>query len=413
MICKNCHAELADDATVCEQCGCDLTEPTPVEPDPYATPAEPTPVAESIEPTPVAAPVSTPYIPESNFYAAPISAVPAPKKKKGLIIGLIAAVVILAAVAVVIYLGCADGRTVDEARSLADDGEYVEALDLLDSIEDPSSDVKKEIKSLQNEIYESIENEVTTLLENGSPKDALDCLNRYDFIPNYEKVLKNIYEAMENEVTSLLENGSPKDALECLNDYDFIPNYDKVLKKVYEAMEDEIFALMDEGEYIKAQELLDDYDFLPSHNTLAAQIKYESFIIYAAFDLRPIMKNPSSLQISTVEIYEYTSDDYIYPTLVFYSTGQNGFGGYSGSYEVFLGDDLTYTGSTSTLDTDDIDDYSDYLVAYLILLYRENDDYAGTDAVYDLARINSFLPNGKMPNIDITQYARQTGENAI
>lgn len=367
MICKNCHAEPADGSTVCEQCGCDLCEPMPVaepvsvETNPNAVPTEANFYATPVEPNPYAAAVTTPYP----------SAAPK-KKKKGLIIGLIAAAaVIIAVVAVVIYLGGADGRTVEKAQSLAGDGEYLEALDLLDSIEDPSSDVKQDIKTLKNEIYEGIENEVKSLLDDGSPKDALEYLNEYNFIPNYDKVLENIYEGMENE----------------------------------------IFALMDEGEYIKAQELLDAYDFLPSHETLAAQIKYESFILFSAFDLRPLMKNPSSLQINTVEFYD---DGEIYPTIVINDSGQNGFGGYSTSYVLFFGDDLNYTGSTTTLDISETEYESlEYYTASIIFMYRKIDDYAVTDAVYDLARINSFLPSGNMPNIDITQYARQSAETGV
>lgn len=352
MKCNYCQSELPEEAVLCPHCGRPQEEAAQASPEEAAV--QELPSEEEIVP----AEVPEEALPESPACVQP----PKNKKKLWIILGAAALAVLIAASAVLIYLGGADGRTLKQAQELADSEEYEQALDLLDTIEDPSSDIRKEMKTLKSEIYDAIDSEVTRLLQNESAQKALDYLNEYDFIPNYGSLLSEIYERME----------------------------------------DDIYALMDEGEYIDAQALLLEYSFLPNYETLGLQIKYETFIIQCAFDLRPMMKNPSSLQVNSVEFYNTDAD---YPTVVINESGQNGFGGYSTGYVLFDDDDLTYIGSVSSLDTSDLDDYVDKMIAFLILAYRSNEDYAVTDAVFDLSRINSFLPSGKMPNIDITQYA--------
>ncbi len=335
---------------------------TSADPIPAATaPATPVPTAITYVPTAIPAPSVTP----------PIDNAKKPSKKGlkvtiGLLIGafIISIVAIIAGVAIYLYVQGADGRTLEQAQVLADDEQYAEALELLDTIEDPSADIKKEIKALKEDIHTGILDKFAELLEKKSAKDAFAYLETY---------------------TSL-------------------SNYDELKDQISDCVEEHIYALMDEGEYIEAQDVLSTISFLPKYDLISRQLKYETFIIQCAFDLRPIMKNPSSLQINSVEFYDASE---VYPFVIISESGQNGFGGYATGYVIFDDDDLTYMGSCSTLDLDDIDDddYSDYLTAVLILGYRKS-DLEITDAVFDLSRINAFIASGKMPNIDIKQYAK-------
>lgn len=355
MKCTYCQSELPENSAFCTHCGQKIAE-VPVTPE---------------------APVTDVLSENQAFFSEAqqdvLNAVgsqssPKSKKRRWVIAASVAVLVVVAVAAVLIYLSGADGRTVEEAQLLADCEEYQEALLLLDTIEDPSADIRKEMNALKTEIYDGIESRINTLFLNDSAQSALDYLNEF---PD-------------------------------------IPAYDTLLAEIYARVEDDIYTLMDDGEYIKAQELLLACGFLPNYEAIGSQIMYETFIIQCTFDLRPLMKNPSSLQINSVEFYNTGAD---YPAVVVNDSGQNGFGGYSNSYVLFDDDDLTYLGSVTTLDTDDLDDVADLLIAYLIISYRGNEDYAVNDAVFDLARINAFLPSGKMPNIDITQYANANSQD--
>ncbi len=360
MKCNHCQADLPEEAEVCTSCG-----NVPTEPKESTEPAEAVPeiIADATEvPTTESITVSTPAVPSAAYtpYAPPA-------KKKGLKIALIAvaAVAVLVAVVVFVYLQGADGRVVDEAQSLVYSGKYNEALNLLDTIEDPSSDTARDIYNLKNDIYSAIESNISGLIAQGKTDEALEALKANEAIPSYDDLQNDIYEAIEAQ----------------------------------------IFALMDEGEYIDAQALLEENNFIANYDKLSNQIMYETMIIRCVFALRPNMKNPSSLQINSVEIYDV--DDAAYPAFVMIESAQNGFGGYASACVVFDTDDLDYLGSCTSIYEPDDDDIAEQLTALLVRTYREKNKVID-DAPYDLSRINSFIPTGKMPNIDYEQYKAET-----
>lgn len=279
------------------------------------------------------------------------------KRKKPLlfVLGGIFSVILFVVLALVLTK---PGRTVKRAQELSLLGEYGNALVLLSELDSSKA------RLAEKEVYSQVEEELESYLE-----DA-----------HYEKARKILEEL--------------PDTSEC----------DELKEMLYDSIEDGISALMDAGDYIAAQKLLDESEELPNFALLQEQIKYESLILNCAFDLRPHLNNPASLQINWVEIYPGDSDDK-YPALVYFYSGQNGFGGTSAKYGVSSRADATHLGGTESLDTDDLDDYSEMLVAILINAYREESELS---VFFNLNRVNTLLAAGNMPKIDITQYASKT-----
>ena len=358
MKCHHCQADIPDNAKFCMYCG-NIVAEQELSDQPEDMSEE---TMESIEDIPTT--MDPPISPEAESQIIPIetfTATEPPAKKKNLKITLISvsAVIVLAVVGVFIYLLGADGRTVDEAQSQFYSGNYMEALNLLDTIDNPSGDTSRDIHNLKDEIYAAAEEDINKLIEDGKSSDALELLNTYAFLPSYNDLQSNIYKSVETAV----------------------------------------FSLMDQGEYIEAQALLEKNNFITNYDSLARQIKFETLILQCVFNLRPLMKNPSSLQINEVEIYDIKTE---YPAFVFSQSGQNGFGGYSSSYVAFSSSDLDYIGSCKSIYDPDEDDVVERLIALLIKGYRDKSETI--EAPYDLARINSFIPSGKKPNINFEQY---------
>ena len=199
-------------------------------------------------------------------------------------------------------------------------------------------------------------------------------------------------------VKSLISENSYLEALDTLKDLNDPSKGDSLKEDIYDGMEKEITDLMKEGDYIKAQKKLDKYNMIPQYSSLAESLKYETFALYALMDLRPSLKNPSSLQVSEVLFFGATEDSE-YPGMTLTTSGQNGFGGYATNYTMISAKDLTVVGSCSSLDVDKLSDYSEKLICVLIMALLEG----GTkmNIKVDINRLNAVLSSGVTPKLDI------------
>lgn len=233
--------------------------------------------------------------------------------------------------------------------------------------------------------------------------EAVSALSKVEQTDEVIALQDKIYGIVEDNVAELLDDEDYKEALKLLEQWETLPAYTELTD---EALEGRVEELMNDGEYTDALAVLDDHKSVSNNEKLYNKVKWESIILECAFNLRPSMKNPTSLQITSIEAYDTSASDASYPAIILQSSGQNGFGGYSTSLVAFSTTDLSLLGSTSTMDIDDADDYTELLIIYLIETYRES----GKDISYlafDLSRINSFLGSGKKPELNITAFKNE------
>lgn len=182
----------------------------------------------------------------------------------------------------------------------------------------------------------------------------------------------------------------------------------------------EAIDLLEKGKYDEGKELLEtipEYDDVP---TILEQIKWESRVYECITDIRQYLKNPDSLQVYEVAFYDgYKTDvDDVKKTLiedivklgnsqaicVLRRGGQNGFGGNTTGYTLFLYSEseglYKYLGSCDSLNEDDIDedDKEEVLVCDLINIYKDNLKQVGE---VDLARIKAIIKNDSYSTIKI------------
>ena len=123
------------------------------------------------------------------------------------------------------------------------------------------------------------------------------------------------------------------------------------------------------------------------------------------------MKNPDSLKITSVKIYEENKEDSLYPTVVTTTSGQNGFGGYAMSFDLFSNNDLTLRGSCDSLDLRDYnikndDDILESIIAFRIKELQKNEEVSVN---IDIDRINDIVLNMK-PNYNNDIYKESKTE---
>jgi hypothetical protein len=179
---------------------------------------------------------------------------------------------------------------------------------------------------------------------------------------------------------------------------------------------EEAISLLEKGKYEDGRELLETISDYEDVSTILEQIKWESRVYECITDIRQYLKNPDSLQIYEVvfydgfksdideriktamkEIIKLSEDE---PVCVMYRGGQNGFGGNTTGYSLFLYSDgqYKYIGSCDSLDEDEIDKDEDELICGLINAYKDNLEQVGD---VDLARIKTIIKNDSYSTIKI------------
>lgn len=183
----------------------------------------------------------------------------------------------------------------------------------------------------------------------------------------------------------------------------------------------EAMTLLEKGKYEEADKMLDSIGGYKDVKTIKEQIKWESIVYECVTDVRQYLKNPDSLQVYEVAFYDgYKSDlddtkkdameDLMKltndkPVCVMHRGGQNGFGGNTTGYSLFLyTDDGTYKymGSCDTLNEEDIDDddNEEEAICGLINLYKDNLNQVGD---VDLSRIKTIIKNDAYSTIKIIE----------
>lgn len=181
----------------------------------------------------------------------------------------------------------------------------------------------------------------------------------------------------------------------------------------------EAISLLEKGKYEEGNELLHSIIGYKDVDTILEQIKWESRVYECITEIRQYLKNPDSLQVYDVNFYDgYKSDldetkknameTFIKlgggePICVMHRGGQNGFGGNTTGYSLFLYSDgvYKYMGSCNSLDENEIDDDQDELmVCGLINAYKDNLETVGD---VDLARIKAIIKNDSYSTIKIIE----------
>lgn len=187
-------------------------------------------------------------------------------------------------------------------------------------------------------------------------------------------------------------------------------------KSTYE----EAIGLLEKGKYEEGNELLQTILGYKDVDVILEQIKWESRVYECITDIRQYLKNPDSLQVYEVNFYDGYKADIDEtkktnmeklvalgggePICVMRRGGQNGFGGNTTGYSLFLYSDGTYkyVGSCDSLNEDDIDkdDTEEKTICELINIYKDNLETVGD---VDLARIKTIIKNDSYSVIKIIE----------
>ena len=210
------------------------------------------------------------------------------------------------------------------------------------------------------------------------------------------------YERIISDVYVLIDDKSYEDAYNLLRENPKMPDYERIERKVRNSLLAYIDECMVSGNYIEAYRVYQDNINLANDAKILETIKYESLALTCLMNLKPHMKNPSSLQAKFISFHP-SNDSCDYPAIIINESGQNGFGGYSTAYCYFSASDLSFVGSCPTsLDYSDCDDAAEKLVCAMVTVKLEGKTY---DTPIDINRINSILINNVTPNIDVTVFA--------
>lgn len=194
----------------------------------------------------------------------------------------------------------------------------------------------------------------------------------------------------------------------------------KKLEAQNKATYEEAIGLLEKGKYEDGNELLQLIAGYEDVDTILEQIKWESRVYECITDIRQYLKNPDSLQVYEVVFYDGYKADIdektktameelvklagSEPICVMHRGGQNGFGGNTTGYSLFLYSDgeYKYMGSCNSLNEDDIDDddKEELAICGLINAYRDNLETVGN---VDLARIKTIIKNDSYSTIKIIE----------
>lgn len=187
-------------------------------------------------------------------------------------------------------------------------------------------------------------------------------------------------------------------------------------KKTYE----EAVSLLEKGKYEEANNLFNEISAYNDVELLQEELKYESMVYQCITSIRRYLKNPDSLQIYEVEFYKDIKENVnkaivesletfktfanINPICVIRFGGQNGFGGNTTSYGMFIyteeNNSFEYFGSCDSLDVNEIDedDEIDKITCQMINIYKDNFTSIGS---VDLTRIKNIIKDESYSTIKI------------
>ncbi|SEG29598.1 hypothetical protein SAMN04487934_11425 [Eubacterium ruminantium] len=183
-----------------------------------------------------------------------------------------------------------------------------------------------------------------------------------------------------------------------IDDFEQLGNYKDAKRylSVCEAKE-----LCSAGKYEDAYDELKNISGFDEAKTLLRQIYYEGRFFEGITDMRSYYKNPDSLQINSVDVY-LQNDKLVFLTT---SSGQNGFGGYSTSHDIFTegkNNVYQYLGSCNSMDEDDYstkdeDDLYELLILKTIEVVR--DEGIKVEGSMDFERVKNLIQNGNYTSI--------------
>ena len=192
------------------------------------------------------------------------------------------------------------------------------------------------------------------------------------------------------------------------------------LEEQNKAAYEEAIALAEKGKYEEANDLFDTIPEYEDVETLQEQLFYESRVFQCVKSIKERLKNPDSLQIYEVVFFSKEYKDEVYvsdsmmealnkliadeggePVVLMRYGAQNGFGGNTTSYAMFvyLNDKYEFLGSCDTLDSDEVDD-DDKQICEIINTIME---YFKTTGDVDIDRIKRVLKSDNDSSIQIIE----------
>ncbi len=196
----------------------------------------------------------------------------------------------------------------------------------------------------------------------------------------------------------------------------------KKIEAQNKATYEEAIGLLEKGKYEDGNELLQTISGYEDVDTILEQIKWESRVYECITDIRQYLKNPDSLQVYEIVFYDGLKsdiDDNVKdamgkvielangePVCVMNRGGQNGFGGNTTGYSLFLYSETEgvykYFGSCDSLNEDDIDDddEEEQVICGLINIYKDNLEQVGD---VDMTRIKTIIKNDSYSTIKVIE----------
>ncbi len=183
---------------------------------------------------------------------------------------------------------------------------------------------------------------------------------------------------------------------------------------------EEAIGLLEKGKYEEANEIFTTISDYEDVSVLQEQLFYESRVFQCIKSIKERLKNPDSLQVYEVVFFskEYNddvnatdemkealnaliSDSGDEPVVLMRYGAQNGFGGNTTSYAMFvyLEDKYQFLGSCDTLDEDEVDD-DDEQICTIINTIK---DYFKTTGNVDIDRIKKVLKDDNYTSIKIIE----------
>lgn len=269
-------------------------------------------------------------------------------------------------------------------------------------------------------------------------------------IESEEKIVnaEQLYEALKNADKKKVENyASLTDArskFESIKN-EFESKYNNAVRYLKQEKIDEAIALFEElGDFKDAKDYLTysvalsycqvgDYESgykelqkIPNFaetTALLGEIYYETILFEGLKELRSSMKNPDSLKVNEV-MFTY-NDNFTgegveanttkeFPACIAIVSGQNGLGGYSTSYALFIyqkeQQSYMYMGSCSTLKEESGDDLYDLLVKYAI---QDHMDRKEIENPININRVNAIIESKKyisvkrIPDLTFEKFSKE------